>query len=363
MRRRTSPPVKAARCCVNDAALAERAEVLARERHESQPLLPRRSGQVHLGRPRLQLPRIGDPGGLPADAAPRERPRAIDASGYLESLRCRVEGLGSRPTAWIDQTVPPHCEHPSHLYYLLMPTASARTRLIEHLKAQGILAVFHYIPLNLSPMGRKLGGTDRRLSRGRGRERTAVATAVLHEPERRTIRTTSSQQFSSSECDGSDCGTPIPMRALRGRGNTLEQGRPAALPLVREDLLDCRRHRRVDRRRRRSRLPGGACRSRGQRRAASLLVRRQKRRHPLDDTPRHRHSRGTSRPRHRLRHRLRHRRARKSRHGRLGHRHASRRAHACPGARPWAALLQRRDDAAVLPGLRSGIALRRHRAP
>jgi dTDP-4-amino-4,6-dideoxygalactose transaminase len=40
-----------------------------------------------------------------------------------------------------------------------MPTAAARTRLIEHLKAQSILAVFHYIPLNLSPMGRKLGGT------------------------------------------------------------------------------------------------------------------------------------------------------------------------------------------------------------
>jgi len=57
-------------------------------------------------------------------------------------------------------TVPQHCEQPSHLYYLLMPTASARTRLIEHLKAQGILAVFHYIPLNLSPMGRHFGGTD-----------------------------------------------------------------------------------------------------------------------------------------------------------------------------------------------------------
>jgi dTDP-4-amino-4,6-dideoxygalactose transaminase len=41
-----------------------------------------------------------------------------------------------------------------------MPTASARARVIEHLKAQGILAVFHYIPLNLSPMGRKLGGTE-----------------------------------------------------------------------------------------------------------------------------------------------------------------------------------------------------------
>jgi dTDP-4-amino-4,6-dideoxygalactose transaminase len=57
-------------------------------------------------------------------------------------------------------TVPPYCEQPSHLYYLLMPTASTRARLIEHLKAQGILAVFHYVPLNVSPMGRKLGGTE-----------------------------------------------------------------------------------------------------------------------------------------------------------------------------------------------------------
>ena len=31
---------------------------------------------------------------------------------------------------------PPHCEQPSHLYYLLMPTASARTQLIAHLKAR-----------------------------------------------------------------------------------------------------------------------------------------------------------------------------------------------------------------------------------
>jgi dTDP-4-amino-4,6-dideoxygalactose transaminase len=57
-------------------------------------------------------------------------------------------------------TVPSHCEQPSHLYYLLMPSASARTRLIAHLKARGILAVFHYIPLNLSPMGLKLGGVE-----------------------------------------------------------------------------------------------------------------------------------------------------------------------------------------------------------
>ena len=56
--------------------------------------------------------------------------------------------------------MPEGCEHPSHLYYLLMPTASARARLIEHLRKQGILAVFHYLPLNVSPMGRKFGGAE-----------------------------------------------------------------------------------------------------------------------------------------------------------------------------------------------------------
>jgi dTDP-4-amino-4,6-dideoxygalactose transaminase len=54
--------------------------------------------------------------------------------------------------------VPQECEHPSHLYYLLLPDASSRARLIEHLKARGILAVFHYVPLHLSPMGRRFGG-------------------------------------------------------------------------------------------------------------------------------------------------------------------------------------------------------------
>jgi dTDP-4-amino-4,6-dideoxygalactose transaminase len=55
--------------------------------------------------------------------------------------------------------VPSHCEHPSHLYYVLLPEASARPALIDHLKRQGILAVFHYIPLHLSPMGQRFGGT------------------------------------------------------------------------------------------------------------------------------------------------------------------------------------------------------------
>ena len=33
-----------------------------------------------------------------------------------------------------------------------------RTFLIHHLKANDILAVFHYLPLHLSEMGKRLGG-------------------------------------------------------------------------------------------------------------------------------------------------------------------------------------------------------------
>lgn len=54
--------------------------------------------------------------------------------------------------------VPEDREHPSHMYYLILPSFEQREALIAHLKAQGILSVFHYLPLHLSPMGRLLGG-------------------------------------------------------------------------------------------------------------------------------------------------------------------------------------------------------------
>ena len=44
------------------------------------------------------------------------------------------------------------------MYYVLLPSADARARLIEHLRTRGILAVFHYLPLHLSAMGVAHGG-------------------------------------------------------------------------------------------------------------------------------------------------------------------------------------------------------------
>lgn len=54
--------------------------------------------------------------------------------------------------------VPDHCSQAYHMYYLLMPSLEKRQALIEHLKSNRILSVFHYLPLHLSDMGKKYGG-------------------------------------------------------------------------------------------------------------------------------------------------------------------------------------------------------------
>jgi dTDP-4-amino-4,6-dideoxygalactose transaminase len=55
-------------------------------------------------------------------------------------------------------TVPEHCEQSYHMYYMLLPSLETRTTLIDYLKSQSILSVFHYLPLHLSDMGIKFGG-------------------------------------------------------------------------------------------------------------------------------------------------------------------------------------------------------------
>jgi dTDP-4-amino-4,6-dideoxygalactose transaminase len=52
--------------------------------------------------------------------------------------------------------VPEDRTHPAHLFHLRMPGKRERDGLLEHLSSRGILAVFHYMPLHLSPMGQRL---------------------------------------------------------------------------------------------------------------------------------------------------------------------------------------------------------------
>lgn len=44
-----------------------------------------------------------------------------------------------------------------HMFYLLTRDAASRSALLAHLKAAGVHAVFHYVPLHASPAGRRFG--------------------------------------------------------------------------------------------------------------------------------------------------------------------------------------------------------------
>jgi dTDP-4-amino-4,6-dideoxygalactose transaminase len=46
------------------------------------------------------------------------------------------------------------------MFYVVLPDRSTRDGLLEYLNALGIYAVFHYVPLHSSPMGRTFGSLD-----------------------------------------------------------------------------------------------------------------------------------------------------------------------------------------------------------
>jgi len=71
---------------------------------------------------------------------------------YQWALRPLVDrGLATMPT------VPDHCGTNYHMFYLVVESLAVRTALLDHLRAAGILAVFHYVPLHTSPVGLSLG--------------------------------------------------------------------------------------------------------------------------------------------------------------------------------------------------------------
>lgn len=55
--------------------------------------------------------------------------------------------------------IPEHCVHNAHMFYILAQSSNEQSRLLEHLKADDISAVFHYVPLHSSPAGRRFGRT------------------------------------------------------------------------------------------------------------------------------------------------------------------------------------------------------------
>ena len=54
-------------------------------------------------------------------------------------------------------SVPDSCEQNAHMFYIKVKDIDVRTSLIQYLKDNGVIAVFHYIPLHSSIAGKSLG--------------------------------------------------------------------------------------------------------------------------------------------------------------------------------------------------------------
>ncbi len=93
------------------------------------------------------------------EAADRITARRLEIwAEYHEAFAAlEEEGLLRRPV------VPPSRAHNGHMYYVLLPSESARDRFISELAAAGVHSVFHYVPLHNSEAGRSLGRTVGRM--------------------------------------------------------------------------------------------------------------------------------------------------------------------------------------------------------
>ena len=56
--------------------------------------------------------------------------------------------------------IPEDCQSNYHLFYLLLPSPAVRDALLQRLKAEGVTALFHYVPLHSSPCGLQFAGSE-----------------------------------------------------------------------------------------------------------------------------------------------------------------------------------------------------------
>ena len=102
---------------------------------------------------------------LPSDMLAAFLLAQLEEREQIQARRQKIwETYYKELSAWAEENnvqmpfVPAHCEQTYHMFYILFPDLEKRQAAIAHLKAHDIHAVFHYLPLHLSPMGEKYGG-------------------------------------------------------------------------------------------------------------------------------------------------------------------------------------------------------------
>jgi dTDP-4-amino-4,6-dideoxygalactose transaminase len=102
---------------------------------------------------------------LPSDILAALLLSQLEAREEIQSKRRRIwQNYYAGLATWAGRQgiglpfVPAHCDQAYHMFYLLLPSLKDRQALISHLRSRGILAVFHYLPLQLSEYGKQRGG-------------------------------------------------------------------------------------------------------------------------------------------------------------------------------------------------------------
>lgn len=142
---------------INDVQLNERAEII-REKGTNRSRFFR--GEVD----KYTWVDVGS-SYLPSDLLAAFLRAQLEHRDQIQSRRREIWETYSRELAsWAEANgvrlpvVPPECEQTYHMFYVIMPSLESRQALITHLRCSGILGVFHYLPLHLSPMGLRFGG-------------------------------------------------------------------------------------------------------------------------------------------------------------------------------------------------------------
>ena len=101
---------------------------------------------------------------LPSDMLAAFLLAQLESADAIQASRKAIwNTYHERLNGWADKagvklpSIPGDCRQSYHMFYMLCPSKDKRNMLIDHLKSRGILSVFHYMPLHLSPMGRKWG--------------------------------------------------------------------------------------------------------------------------------------------------------------------------------------------------------------
>jgi len=142
--------------CINDPALIERAEILR----------DKGTNRAKFFRGEVDKYTWVDRGSsfIPAEITCAFLYAQIEAMEAIKHRRSLVYGryldlLGGLEAAGYLRLpqVPEECQTHYRLFFILLRDEPTRDALMAYLKANGVSAVFHFIPLHGSPMGRRLG--------------------------------------------------------------------------------------------------------------------------------------------------------------------------------------------------------------